>query len=344
MKKITLFILLPIMIFGFHQSIYGQKEKWEKKCQEAGKYFESGNYKDAVNGYEEIKDNAPDHLCKDIEDNFKKAKECKKLKEQAENLFKNKKWENAKEKYLGIIALNGKDISVNSQIKICEQHIKEEHIEDDVLKIIKEFTKNNRRSLDSTYLMALTSLIEAMKDSNETVKDSNETMKDLNEKMTSIIEVLNKIKNDDNNTIDSKEIEKTVKLLVSTPLPPTPIHLGRNFLPLGIPQFCKSDKKWGTTFLIGEAGLCIAGAFSYYSVAEGYHNDAKRTNDPKKRKAYMDKTRNWETASYTCFCFAGGFYIWQICQGLYTDKHKTNMALFPYVTPQSRGLALLYKF
>jgi tetratricopeptide (TPR) repeat protein len=329
MKTIILFFLLPVLIFGIHQNIYGQEDK---DCQKAKESFDRGHYKDAVKEYNAIKDNVSKRFqCTDMKKNLEKAERCMELKNEADNLFKNKYWEKAKEKYVEIIALNGNDQLVNSRITICDQHI------ENISNSIEEFLKAHFKHLDSTYLMALNSLIKTMNDSNETAKDSNE-------KLMSIIEVLNKMKNDENNTIDSKEIEKIIALFPN-PTPPPKSSLGQNLIPFGIPQFCKGDKRRGTTFLIGEASLCIAGALSYYSVADGHYNDAKKTNDPQQRKAYMDKMRNWETASYTCFCIAGGFYIWQICQGLYADnKQKQKMILTPYVTPQSSGMALLYKF
>lgn len=116
----------------------------------------------------------------------------------------------------------------------------------------------------------------------------------------------------------------------------------------GWEQFYKGQPVKGTLFLVGEVvgigGIVLAQTY------KARNETLKNNTHTSMRQTYADRANLWNTVSIGCGIAAGILYVWNIADGLFSEGEgrvflcDASFNITSYVTPQSSGLALCFKF
>ena len=118
-----------------------------------------------------------------------------------------------------------------------------------------------------------------------------------------------------------------------------------SFVPFGVAQFHKGDRKWGNFFLASEAIGLLSTGLTWY-ISSNYYDDYQKERDVKQRSEYKRLAQSWETLCYVSAGATGALYLSGVLHGLFADgkKKKYDLIIASYLTPKNNGVLLSLKF
>lgn len=118
----------------------------------------------------------------------------------------------------------------------------------------------------------------------------------------------------------------------------------RCFVP-GMQQFHKGQKAKGVMFIVSEV-VCVGGIVVAESMRASYENKLGSTHNVSQRMTYTDNANTWSNVRNGFIAAAAAVYVWNVIDALTTKgtRHVETVALAPYATPDSFGLALNINF
>lgn len=122
----------------------------------------------------------------------------------------------------------------------------------------------------------------------------------------------------------------------------------RAFVP-GMEQLHQGRKGMGIALIAAEAA-CVGGIIASESMRANYVNLIPTTHNAQQRTAYTDRANNWGNIRNGFIAAAAAVYVWNIIDAAtakgarYVKVDGASLAMLPYATHQSAGLALNINF